>query len=67
MKIRVVIQSGQLSARELRLLLQSVRDCGQRSFPDKLTYIQLEAPDLSNAEARDLLARIRPPFALIVG
>lgn len=62
MRVKVTIQSTELSKEELRLLIQSIRDCEQRSFPDKEILIWIEAPDLTNEEAAKILDSITPPY-----
>jgi len=36
MKVNLTLESQQLTKEELRLLIQSIRDCEQESFPDHL-------------------------------
>lgn len=43
MKVRVTIESQQLTREELQLLIQGIRDCEQKSFPDKEISIWIEA------------------------
>ena len=45
-----------------RCLIQSIRDCEQRSFPDKEIFIWVEVPELSVAEAEEILASIKPAY-----
>jgi len=47
---------------ELRLLIQSIRDCEQESFPNKEIAIWIYAPDLSQSECKKILASIKPPY-----
>ena len=62
MEVRIIIESRQLTGEELQHLLQSIRDCERKSFPDKEITIHVEVPELSAAECRDLLAGIKPPY-----
>ena len=62
MEIKITIQSNQLSKEELQGLIQSIRDCEQRSFPDKEIYIWIDAPELTNEEAAEILDSIKPPY-----
>lgn len=62
MEIKVTIRSKQLSKEELRHLIQSIRDCEQKSFPTKEIYIHVDAPGLTFAQVQDILRSIRPPF-----
>ena len=62
MKVKVTLQSQQLSKEELRLLIQAIRDCEQKSFPDKEIYIWIDAPELTTAEATEILTSIEPPY-----
>jgi len=61
-KVKLSLQSEQLTKEELKLLLQGIRDCEQSSFPDKEISIWIEAPELSAQECEQLLASIRPPY-----
>lgn len=47
MEIKITIQSKQLSKEELQLLIQSIRDAEQKSFPDKEILILIESPELT--------------------
>lgn len=62
MEVTVTIQSKELSKEELQALIQSIRDCEQRSFPDKEIYIWIDAPELTNEEAAKILDSISPPY-----
>ncbi len=62
MKVTVTIQSNQLSGEELQALIQAIRDCEQKSFPDKEIRIGIEAPELSSEEAAKILDSIKPPY-----
>lgn len=62
MKVKVTIQSQQLSKEELQLLIQAIRDCEQKSFPDKEIFIWVDVPELTSAEASEILASIKPPY-----
>ena len=62
MKIKLSLESQQLTKEELRLLIQSIRDCEQKSFPDKEIAIWIEAPELSASECKQILASIKPPY-----
>ncbi|KKN86961.1 hypothetical protein LCGC14_0262300 [marine sediment metagenome] len=62
MKIKLIFGSEQLTKEELRLLIQSIRDCEQKSFPDKEIYLWIEVPELSESECQELLASIKPPY-----
>ncbi len=62
MRVKVAIQSRDLSKDELGDLLQSIRDCEQRLFKDKEIYISAEAPELTSDEMAEILRKIRPPF-----
>jgi hypothetical protein len=60
--VKLTIVSQQLTKEELRLLIQSIRDSEQKSFPDKEIYIWIEVPDLSKSECQEILASIKPPY-----
>ncbi len=62
MKIKLSLESQQLTKEELRLLIQSIRDCEQKSFPDKEIAIWIEAPELSASECEQILASIKPAY-----
>lgn len=62
MNIKLTFQSQQLDKEELRCLIQAIRDCEQKSFPDKEISIWIEAPELPTSEANDILASIKPPY-----
>lgn len=62
MEIKLTIRSKQLAKGELRLLIQSIRDCEQKFFRDKEISIWIEAPELPKAEAEEILGSIKPPY-----
>jgi len=62
MGIKITLESKQLSKEELRLLIQSIRDCEQKVFPDKEIVIWVEAPELTRAEMSEILTSIKPPY-----
>ena len=61
-RIKLTIQSNQLSKEDLQLLIQAIRDCEQKSFPDKEISILIEAPELIAVEANEILGSIRPQY-----
>ena len=61
MKVKLSLESQQLTKQELQCLTQSIRDCEQESFPDKEISIWIEAPELSTQECEQILASIKPP------
>ncbi len=62
MKINVVIYSDDMTKEDIGLFLQGIRDCEQKSFPQKEIGVFLFAPALTTREATDIMARIKPPF-----
>lgn len=62
MKVKLSLDSQQLTREELRRLIQSIRDCEQKSFLDKEIAIFIEAPELSASECEQILASIKPPY-----
>ena len=62
MRVKLTLSSRQLTKEELQHLLQSIRDCEQKSFPDKEISIWIEVPELSTSECQELLASIKPPY-----
>ena len=62
MKVKLILESKELTREELQRLMQSIRDCEQESFPDKKIAIWIEAPELSTQECEQILASIKPPY-----
>ena len=62
MKVQVTIHSKELSKEEVRLLIQSIRDCEIKYFPNKEIRIWIEVPELTMAECTEILASIKPPY-----
>ena len=62
MKVKLSLESQQLTKEELQDLIQGIRDCEQKSFPDKEIAIWIEAPELSTRECEQILASIKPPY-----
>ena len=62
MEVKVIIRSKQLSKEDLISLLQSIRDCEQRVFPDKEIFILVEVPELSTEEPKQILTSVKPTF-----
>ncbi len=62
MKVKLSLESQQLTKEELQLLIQAIRDCEQESFADKEISIWIEAPELSARECEQILASIKPPY-----
>ncbi|MBA7506556.1 hypothetical protein ES706_05248 [subsurface metagenome] len=62
MRVKVTIQSKELSKEELRRLIQSIRDCEQKHFPDKEIFIWLDLPQLTREETAGVLTSIKPPY-----
>ena len=62
MKVKLTLESKELDKDKLRALIQSIRDCELKSFPDKEIFIWIEAPELSQAESEQILASIKPPY-----
>lgn len=60
--VTFTIYSTQLDKEEIRRLLQSIRDCEMKYFPNKEIVIWVEVPELTNAECTEILASINPPF-----
>ena len=58
----ITIRSSQLDKDDLKKLLQSIRDCEQANFPDKVISIILEVPEMSEEEGVKLLEGIKPTF-----
>jgi len=62
MEVKLTIESKQLSKEELRALIQAIRDCEQKSFPDKEIFTWIDAPELSSEDAAEILDSIKPPY-----
>ena len=62
MQFKLTLQSQQLTKEEVQLLIQSIRDCEQESFPDKEISIWVEVPELSTSECQEILTSIKPHF-----
>ena len=62
METTICIQSKDLAKEELCLLIQSIRDCEQKSFPEKEIFILIYAPDLNPTEVSEMLGKIHPGY-----
>ena len=62
MQVTITIQSKELSKEELQQLIQSIRDCELKAFPDKEIFLWVEVPELTAAECAEILASIKPPY-----
>ncbi len=62
MKVNVVVYSEDLTREDIQLLLQSIRDCEQKLFPQKEIGIFLFVPELTTEEGTTIMAGIKPPF-----
>ena len=62
MEVKVTINSQQLTKEEVRLLIQSIRDCEIKYFPNKEISIWVEVPELPTVECTEILASIKPPY-----
>jgi len=61
-KVKLTLESEQLDKEELRCLIQSIRDCEIKYFPNKEISIWVEVPDLPTEECAEILASIKPPY-----
>lgn len=65
MEVKVMVHSENISEEELLLMLQAVRDAQLAHFSTKDIAIWLETnPEISVEDAKKLLGRIQPPFAI---
>ncbi len=62
MKTNIVIYSEDLTKEDVQLLLQSIRDSEQKSFPDKEIGIAVFVPELTTDECSEIIKDMRPPF-----
>ena len=58
----ITIRSSQLDKDDLGKLLQSLRDCEQANFPDKVISIIIEVPEMPSKESLKILNEIKPAF-----
>lgn len=61
-RVKVTIQSDELSKDDLRALLQAIRDCEQRFFKEKRIWVRVDAPDLGSSEMNEVLTSVNPPY-----
>ena len=62
MDLKLTLSSQQLTKEEIRLLIQSIRDCEIKYFPNKEISIWIEVPELTTAECTEILTSIKPPY-----
>ncbi len=62
MRMNVVVYSEELTKEDIRALLQGIRDCEQKSFPDKTIVVAVFAPEMSTEGITEVLSQIKPPF-----
>lgn len=62
MEVEFTIKSQALSKEEVRLLIQSIRDCEMKYFPKKEISIWIKVPQLTAAECTEILTSIKPPY-----
>lgn len=60
--MNIIIYSDELSRKDIEALLQAIRDCEQKNFPDKAIGIFAVIPALTSAECTEVLKSIKPPF-----
>lgn len=58
----MTVTGNRFTMDELQALLQAVRDCEQKVFPDKEIGIWVLVPQLTEEQCSQLLQRIKPPF-----
>jgi len=61
-KVKLILESKELTKEELRYLIQSIRDCEIKYFPNKEISIWVEVPELPEEECAEILASIKPPY-----
>jgi len=61
-EVTFTIHSTQLDKEEIRRLVQSIRDCEMKYFPNKEIAIWIEVPELTTAECTEIMASIKPPY-----
>ncbi len=62
MKTNIVIFSDDLTKDDIHVLLQGIRDCEQKSFPNKEIGIAVFAPELTTDECNEIIKGMKPPF-----
>lgn len=62
MKVKLTLESQELDKEDLRCLVQSIRDCEIKYFPNKEISVWVEVPDLPTEECNQILAGIKPPY-----
>lgn len=62
MEVEFTIKSQALSKEEVRHLIQSIRDCEMKYFPNKEISIWIKVPQLTTAECTEILTSVRPPY-----
>lgn len=62
MRVKVTLQSNELSKEELRRLIQSIRDCERKHFPNKELFVWIDLPQLTRREASEMLTSIKPAY-----
>lgn len=62
MKSKFILESDELNKEDLSALLQAVRDCEMKNFPDKAISVTLYVPELSKDDTEDILTSIKPPY-----
>jgi|GEM_PF-1534207 hypothetical protein len=60
--MNIIVYSEELSREDIQALLQAIRDCEQKNFPDKAIGIFAVIPFLNSAECTEVLKSIKPPF-----
>jgi len=62
MKANIVTYSEDLTKEEIQHLLQGIRDCEQKLFPQKEIGIFLFVSELTTEEAAAIMAGLEPPL-----
>ena len=62
MKVKITLESKELTKKDLQALLQAIRTCEQESFPDKEIFIWIDVPELPTVDVAKIFLSIKPPF-----
>lgn len=62
MKVKLTVESNELTKEDLKSLLQAIRDCEQSTFPDKKISILADVPELTTDETVEVLKSIEPRY-----
>ena len=62
MKTNITIYSEDLTKEDIQSMLQGIRDCELKCFPEKEIQIWIEVPELTSEECAEILSSIKPAY-----